>query len=51
MKEGSLLLASMVFLLGLFFDLEDGGKILLRNVGFSPNYTALELRIPYFFRQ
>jgi hypothetical protein len=31
-------------LLGLFFDLEDGGDMFLRNVGLSPNYTALQAR-------
>jgi hypothetical protein len=32
---------SKVSLFGLMFDPEYGGDIFLRNVGFSPNYTAL----------
>jgi hypothetical protein len=31
---------------GLLFDPEDGGGIFFRNVSFSPNYTALQLRKP-----
>jgi hypothetical protein len=31
----------MLFLLGLMFYPKDGGDICLRNVGLSPNYTAL----------
>jgi hypothetical protein len=32
---------------GLLLDPEDGGHILLRNVGLSPNYTALQPGRPY----
>jgi hypothetical protein len=31
-----------VFFLGLEFELEDGGDMFLRNVGITPNYTALQ---------
>jgi hypothetical protein len=34
-------------LLGFLFDPEDGVDIFLRNVGLSPNYTALLLTRPY----
>jgi hypothetical protein len=30
------------FLLGLFFDFEDGGDMLLRNAGRSPSQTVLQ---------
>jgi hypothetical protein len=40
----SLLPASAGFLLGLLFDPEDGGNVLLRNMVFSPNYTELQPR-------
>jgi hypothetical protein len=44
----SLLPASAGFFLGLFFDPEDEGNMFLRNVGtVSPDYTALQARIPY----
>jgi hypothetical protein len=39
---------SATYLLGLHFDREDGGDILLRNVGLSPNYTALLRLHPSF---
>jgi hypothetical protein len=35
------------FLLGLFFDPENGGGMFLRNVGFSPDYTELQPRRYY----
>jgi hypothetical protein len=41
--------ASAGFLHGLFFEPEDGVNILLRNVGLSLNYTALQPRRPYPF--
>jgi hypothetical protein len=34
------------FLLGLIFETVDGGDMFLRNVGLSPNYTALQPREP-----
>jgi hypothetical protein len=37
----SLPAASAGFLLGLAFDSEDEGDMFFRNVGLSPNYTAL----------
>jgi hypothetical protein len=40
----TVLLISAGFLLGLVFDSEDGGIMLLRNVRLSPNYTALRPR-------
>jgi hypothetical protein len=39
--ECSLPSASADFLLGLIFDLEDGGDMFLRKIGLSPNYVAL----------
>jgi hypothetical protein len=36
--------ASVCFLLALFFCPEDGGDMFVRNVGISPNYTALQPR-------
>jgi hypothetical protein len=45
--ELSLPPVSAGFLLGLLFDLEDGGKMFMRNVGFSPNYGAMQPRRPY----
>jgi hypothetical protein len=39
--------ASAGFLLGLLFKPKNWGNIIPRNVGFSPNYTALQPRIPY----
>jgi hypothetical protein len=38
----SLLPASAGFLLSLLFDSEDGSDMFLRNVGLSPDYTALQ---------
>jgi hypothetical protein len=35
------------FLLDLPFDFEDGGDMFRRNVGLSPDYTALERRRYY----
>jgi hypothetical protein len=35
------------FLLDLFFDPENGGDMLLRNIGLSLSYTAIQLRTPY----
>jgi hypothetical protein len=40
-------LASAGFYLGLFCDPEDGGDVLLRRVGLSPDYTVLHSRKPY----
>jgi hypothetical protein len=37
------------FLLGLQFDLEDGGNVFIWKVGLSPNYTTLQPRIPTRF--
>jgi hypothetical protein len=37
------------FLFRLLFDPEDGDDIFLRNIGFSPNYTALQPRGPQIF--
>jgi hypothetical protein len=42
--------ASAGFLLGLLFDPEDIRTILIRNVGFTPKYTSLQLRRPYPLR-
>jgi hypothetical protein len=39
--------ASVCFSLGLLFDPENGGDMLLRKVGLSPNYTLLQPRRPY----
>jgi hypothetical protein len=33
---------SATFLIGVLFDLEDGPDMYLRNVGLSPNHTALQ---------
>jgi hypothetical protein len=35
------------FLLGVLFGPEDGDDIFLRNVTLSPNYTALQLKMPF----
>jgi hypothetical protein len=35
------------FLLGILFDPDVGGDIFVRNVGHSPNYTALQPRNPF----
>jgi hypothetical protein len=35
------------FFFGVFFDPENGGDMFLRNVGLSPNYTALKPITPY----
>jgi hypothetical protein len=41
-SKQSLMLVHAGFLLGLFFDHEDGGAMFVRNVGlFSTDYTAL----------
>jgi hypothetical protein len=40
--------ASVCFMLGSLFNPEDGGDMILRNVGIFPNYGVLQFRIPYF---
>lgn len=37
-------MSGFCFFLGLLFDPEDGGVMLLRNVVLSPNYTELQIR-------
>jgi hypothetical protein len=37
---------AFIFLLGLHFDHEDGGNMLLRKFGLSPHFKALQSRRP-----
>jgi hypothetical protein len=37
------------FLLGLLFELKNGGNILLQNIGFVQNHSVLQPRRPYSF--
>jgi hypothetical protein len=45
----SLISASVGFSLGVYFDPENEGGTLLRNVGLCPNYTAVITSTPVMF--